>query len=99
METAMQLIAGAGDSRSYSMEAIMHAKAGEFDEARDKIREAAKSMKEVHDAQLDLLGAEMRGENPGLSLLMVHAQDHICMALIVRDMAQEFIELYEKIEK
>jgi PTS system cellobiose-specific IIA component len=81
------------------MEAIMHAKAGEFDEAREKLEAASRAMKEAHDTQMDLIGAEVRGEHPELTLLMVHAQDHICMALIVRDMAQEFLELYEKIGK
>jgi PTS system cellobiose-specific IIA component len=95
----MQLVAGAGDSRSHSMEAIMHAKEGEFEEARECLKNASKAMKETHDVQLDLLGAEIRGESPGLSLLMVHAQDHISMAILARDMAQEFLDLYEKILK
>ena len=34
LEVSMELIAGAGDSKSYSMEAIMHAKEGEFIEAQ-----------------------------------------------------------------
>ena len=34
LEVAMGLIAGAGDSRSYCMEAIDSARGGDFDEAR-----------------------------------------------------------------
>jgi PTS system cellobiose-specific IIA component len=98
-ETAMQLIAGAGDSRSYSMEAIMYAKTGEFDQARESIINASRGLKESHDSQLDLLGAEVQGKGPGLSLLMVHAQDHISMAILAKDMAQEFLELYERLDK
>jgi PTS system cellobiose-specific IIA component len=98
-ETAMQLIAGAGDSRSFSMEAIMYAKAHEFDKARASIENAAKGIKESHDAQLDLLGAEADGKIPKISILMVHAQDHISMAILAKDMAQEFVELYEKLAK
>jgi PTS system cellobiose-specific IIA component len=81
------------------MEAIMHAKAGEFDEARESIKNASTGLKESHDSQLDLLGAEIRGEGPGLSLLMVHAQDHISMAILAKDMAQEFLDLYETFAK
>jgi PTS system cellobiose-specific IIA component len=98
-ETAMQLIAGAGDSRSYSMEAIMYAKTGEFDKARESIKNASGGLKESHDSQLDLLGAEADGKGPGLSLLMVHAQDHISMAILTKDMAQEFLDLYETLAK
>jgi PTS system cellobiose-specific IIA component len=95
----MQLIAGAGDSRSFSMGAIMHAKTGEFDQARESIKNASKGIRETHNTQLDLIGAEAEGRNPGLSLLMVHAQDHISMAILAKDMAQEFLELYESLAK
>jgi PTS system cellobiose-specific IIA component len=98
-ETAMRLIAGAGDSRSFSMEAIMYAKAREFGKARESIKNAAKGIKETHDVQMDLIGAEADGKSPGISLLMVHAQDHISLAILAKDMAQEFLELYERMEK
>lgn len=94
-ETAMQLIAGAGDSRSFSMEAIMYAKTREFEKARESIQNASRGIKETHDIQLDLLGAEAGGDPPGVSLLMVHAQDHISMAILAKEMAQEFLDLYE----
>jgi cellobiose-specific phosphotransferase system component IIA len=30
---------------------------------------------------------------------MVHAQDHISMAILAKDMAQEFLELHESLAK
>ena len=30
-------------------------------------------------------------------LLMVHAQDHLMDAMVIRDMAAEFVELYKKV--
>ena len=97
---SMELIASAGDSRSYAMEAIALAKAGDFDEARSSLEKAKDAMVEAHEVQTGLLRGEMSGnekEKAELSLLMVHAQDHLTMALLMRDMAREFIELYEKI--
>lgn len=97
LQTAMGLIAGAGDSKSYSMEAIMHAKAGNFTEARDCIEKAKNAMLDIHDIQTGLIREEMTGQNSQVTLLMVHAQDHLTSAMLMRDMAVEFIDLYEKV--
>lgn len=97
LETAMGLIAGAGDSKSYSMEAIMHAKAGEFELAHGCMEKAKEAMVDTHDVQTQLIRNEMTGESSPVTLLMVHAQDHITTAMLMRDMASGFIDLYEKI--
>lgn len=98
LETAMSLIAGAGDSKSYSMEAIAYARRGEIAEARDCVQKAKTAMIEVHDTQTSLIRSEMSGEAESeITLLMVHAQDHLTSAMLMREMAEEFIVLYEKI--
>ena len=99
LEVAMGLIAGAGDSRSYCMEAIDSARDGDFDEARELIGKAAKAMVETHDIQTDLIREEVEGRGEAVSLLMVHAQDHLNLALIMRDVAEEFITLYERVNR
>ncbi len=95
----MGLIAGAGDSKSYSMEAIMHAREGNFAEARACIEKAREAMITAHDVQTELIKEEMLGERSELTLLMVHAQDHLTSALLIRDMAAEFIVIYERLAK
>jgi cellobiose PTS system EIIA component len=98
LETAMGLITGAGDSQSYSMEAIMHAKNGDFIKAHECIEKAKEAMVSTHDVQTDLIRGEMMGEKSEVTLLMVHAQDHLTTAMLLRNMATEIVELYEKIE-
>jgi PTS system cellobiose-specific IIA component len=98
-EMTMGLIAGAGDSKSYSMEAISHAKAGNFAEAWACIDKAKEAMVNTHDVQTDLIRGEMQGAKAEITLLMVHAQDHLTSAMLMRDMAVEFIDLYEKMKK
>lgn len=97
LETAMGLITGAGDSQSYSMEAIMHAKEGDFKLAHECIQKAKEAMVSTHDVQTDLIRGEMTGKKSEVTLLMVHAQDHITTAMLLRSMAAEIVELYEKI--
>ena len=99
LEVAMGLIAGAGDSRSYCMEAIECARDGRFDEARDTIKNAVSAMIETHEVQTQLIRDEIEGKGEAVSLIMVHAQDHLNLALIMRDIAEEFITLYERIKR
>jgi len=99
IELAMGLIAGAGDSRSYCMEAIDEARGGNFDQARELLKSAVEAMIETHEVQTGLIRNEMEGREEAVSLLMVHAQDHLNLALITRDIAEEFITLYERISR
>lgn len=96
LETAMGLITGAGDSQSYSMEAIMNAKAGDFVKAHECIEKAKEAMVSTHDVQTELIRGEMMGQRSEVTLLMVHAQDHLTTAMLLRNMASELVELYEK---
>lgn len=99
LETAMGLIAGAGDSRGYCMEAIDHAREGRFDEAREAVKSAVSAMIETHEVQTQLIRDEMEDKGEPVSLIMVHAQDHLNLALVMRDVADEFIMLYERISR
>lgn len=99
IEVAMGLIAGAGDSRSYSMEALEAARNRNFDEAKACLEKASNAMVETHDIQTDLIREEMTGQGHSVSLLMVHAQDHLNLALIMRDIAEEFVNLYESLQR
>lgn len=97
IEVAMGLIAGAGDSRSFCMEAIDQAKEGDFEAARVSLEKAGETMAETHDIQTQLIRDEVQGSGQPVSLLMVHAQDHLNLALIMRDIAEELITVHEKL--
>ena len=81
-QTVINLIVNAGSARSSAIEAIQTAK---------------ETVNEAHHAQTELIQAEIRGEKTPLNLLMVHAQDHLMCALVVIDLAQEFIDVYKKL--
>ena len=97
MDVAMGLIAGAGDARSSCMEAIELAKEGKFQKAREALTRADDSMVAAHETQTQLIRDEMSGESEGVSLLMVHAQDHLNLALVMRDVAEEFIQIHQRL--
>lgn len=88
------IITHSGDARSSSMEAITHAKEGEFEKAQKCIEEAENKLSLAHKEQTKLIQAEAQGEKHDISLLLIHAQDHLMNAMTVKDMANEFVELY-----
>ena len=98
METMIiNLIVSSGSARSSAIEAIEYAKAGDLAQADQSIEDAKEAVNEGHHAQTELIQAEIRGEKAPLSLLMVHAQDHLMTALLCIDLAQAIIDLYKKI--
>lgn len=96
-QTIINLIVNAGSARSSAIEAIQYAKAGDLEKAEESINAAKESVNEAHHAQTEMIQAEIRGEKAPLNLLMVHAQDHLMCALVVIDLAQEFIDVYKKL--
>lgn len=93
----MGIITHSGDARSDAMEAIQHAKKKEIEKANQLIEKADKELLEAHSMQTKLIQNEARGEKSEFSLLLVHAQDHLMTTTTLKDLAKEFVELYEKI--
>lgn len=94
----MGLIVHSGNTKSECMEAIQLAKKGQIEAAKEKINLANESLIEAHHSQTGLLSQEARGEKVEVSMLLIHAQDHLMNAITFRDLAQEMIELYERIK-
>jgi len=89
----MAIIVNGGDARSTSLIAIKKAREGNIDEAREMLKDANNAIARAHEAQTGLIQAEARGDKVEMSLLMVHAQDHIMNAMTIRDLAEEIVEI------
>ncbi len=72
-------------------------KAGDRAMAEEKLQEAARELTEAHHYQTELIQNEAGGEKTDMTLLMVHAQDHLMNAMTVKDLAAELVEIYEKV--
>lgn len=95
----MNLLNYSGEARSFSMEAIQYAKDGELEKAKKSIEEAEQRISLAHKFQTSLIHSEAQGEKLNISLLLVHAQDHLMNAITIKDMANEFVELYARMTK
>ncbi|QOV18150.1 PTS lactose/cellobiose transporter subunit IIA [Blautia liquoris] len=96
-EQIMNMIADGGEAKSRAMEAIQAAKRTQFEAAEEKMRECEEALTRAHQIQTELLTSEAaEPETVTVSLLMVHAQDHLMNAITTSDLAMEFIEMYKK---
>ncbi|WP_019640275.1 PTS lactose/cellobiose transporter subunit IIA [Paenibacillus fonticola] len=88
----MQIIASSGEARSQSLKAARIAREGKLQEAEELLKQAKEKLKEAHKVQTKLIQAEGRGEKNEISILMIHAQDHLMNSLTVRELIVELIE-------
>jgi PTS system cellobiose-specific IIA component len=91
-----ELISYAGEARSMVFESLSEAKKGNIKEARRLINESRKPSVEAHKIQMQLLTMEARGEDPGASVLLVHAQDLLMASTTERDLGEFIIDLMER---
>ncbi|WP_368901160.1 PTS lactose/cellobiose transporter subunit IIA [Oceanobacillus oncorhynchi] len=94
---SFQIILHAGNAKSDAMEALLLAKKGEFEEAAKKMDAADEAFAEAHYMQTSLLHDEANGKATPLSIILIHAQDHLMNALTVKDLAVEMIDMHQKI--
>lgn len=94
MEMAiMNIIINAGDCKNHCYGALNLVKEGKYEEADKELELAGDALAKAHDAQTDMLQKEAGGEKIELSLLFVHAQDHLMTAISEKNLIEQIIEL------
>lgn len=94
-QTAFQIILHAGNSKSKSIMALGKAREGRLEEANQLVEEAMEDLNVAHEVQTQMIQAEAAGQKQEMNLIMVHAQDHIGMAIVMNDVAKEMLHLYQ----
>ncbi len=92
-----ELISQAGDARSSAMLALRAARTGGFDEARALLAQAETALSAAHQLQTDLVQSEARGDRVPVNIILIHAQDHLTSAMVVRDLAEELVHIYTRL--
>lgn len=98
-EEIMTIILNAGDARSKCLMALKFARKGMFEKAKEQLNQVSQSMVLAHDVQTKLIQKEISGHKQEVSLLMVHAQDHLMTAMAIRDMVEELVAYAEELDK
>lgn len=91
---AFEIIGYAGEALSNYYAALEKAKEGDKAQCDALLEKATEQMREAHHVQTDLLCKESEGQNLELSLIVVHAQDHLMNAILAEKLVRELIELH-----
>ncbi|WP_180237959.1 PTS lactose/cellobiose transporter subunit IIA [Enterobacter hormaechei] len=95
-EAVMEIIVNAGQSRSLCFEALHAARQGNLDEAKSLLREADGYARQAHKMQTKLIEQDAGEARQSMTLIMVHAQDHLMNSLLARELSEEIIHLYQR---
>ncbi len=89
---AFEMILHAGNARSEAMEAIYESRSGKMEEAAEHLKNAKDEMGIAHQAQSQLLFKDAE-ERINMGVLLTHALDHMSMASVAYDIAEEIVLL------
>lgn len=98
-ELIINIIVNAGQARSHAIKAIECAARQEFSQAQGLLEDADESLRVAHQTQTHLIEDEARGVHHPITLLMVHAQDHLMNAITVKDLARQQVNCYQHMGK
>lgn len=97
-ENALQIILHAGNAKSSALMAVDAAAEGDFEEADRLLAESQAEMGEAHKMQFALTQAEASGNPVDINIILIHAEDHLTMAIMAADMAERMIDLYREVK-
>ncbi len=91
----MDIIVNAGEARSLCFEALAYAKKMQIDEAKSCLTQAKACLNRAHLTQTQLIEADEGEGKVKMTLVMVHAQDHLMTTILAHELATELVVLHE----
>nr|WP_203723296.1 PTS N,N'-diacetylchitobiose transporter subunit IIA [Citrobacter freundii] len=97
-EVVMGLIINSGQARSLAYGSLKMAKQGDFESAKAMMDQSRLALNEAHLVQTKLIEGDQGEGKMKVSLVLVHAQDHLMTSMLARELVTELIELHEKLK-
>jgi len=92
----LELVAYAGEARSYLLEALDYARNKKFDNISNLLNEAEQLIVQAHRTQADMLFEEAKGNFNEVTITMVHGQDHLMTTILLKELVINLIELWRE---
>lgn len=89
----MNLIINAGEAKGFAYEALEKVNEGKYKEADELMEKANEALDVAHNSQTELLQKEATGEKTEISILFIHAQDHLMTAISEKNLIEQIIDL------
>jgi len=89
----MNIIINSGDCKNHAYMALNNVNDGKYEEADKELQLSNDAIAKAHDSQTMFLHKEANGEKIEMSVLFVHAQDHLMTAITEKNLIEQIIEL------
>ncbi len=97
-EIAFEIIANVGTARGMYIEAIQEAKAGNFDQAAQLLKDGKEAFVLGHHGHADLLEWQGQGLTWKTNIYLMHAEDQLMAADAFETIAAEFIDVHKELK-
>ncbi|MBP2645776.1 MAG: phosphotransferase system lactose/cellobiose-specific subunit [Firmicutes bacterium] len=98
-QEVFEIIIHAGNAKAEAYEALKAAQSGEFIKAAEAFERAEKELNLAHRVQTETIQQEAAGVKSEVTLLMVHAQDHLMSAITEKNLIVGMVELHKTIRQ
>lgn len=89
----MNIIINAGDCKNHAYMALNNVNEGNYEGAEKEMQLANDALAKAHEGQTMFLHKEANGEKVDISVLFVHAQDHLMTAITEKNLIEQIMEL------
>ncbi len=79
-----------------SLMKLREVRTGNFENVEEELKNADENLKMAHNAQTQILADEAAGKDMDIGFIFIHGQDHLMTTLLLRELVQDFVELYRK---
>ena len=94
-----ELISRGGTAKGMAYEALAAAELGNYEEAESLLKQADEELLAIHNVQTSLIQSEAAGDKNEVSILFVHAQDHLMTAIEAKNLIECMIKMHKKIDE
>ncbi len=91
-----EIVAYSGDARSTLLALLKEMRNGNFDNVEEKLKEADENINLAHQSQTKILQQEASGEDMEMGFIFIHGQDHLMTTILLRDIIEDFVVLYQE---
>ncbi len=96
LEKSMEIIANGGEGKSLAMMSIQQARAGDYEAAKASLKQAEEAIVKAHQAHSELLFYDAKHQDLHITMLLIHAADHLNAADTIKELAAEINYMYKE---
>lgn len=93
------IVSFSGEAKNYAYQALSCSENGDFDGVNALMKKSDECISHAHAVQTDIISQEISGRKMIVSMIMVHAQDHLMTTIAERELILRMIKQNQRLFK